>query len=195
MIPIEQLLATFDPATGAIDGIEPTRRYLKDLRDAFADAGTVDRMLREGNPLIYTVSSVNAGSGEGALHYGIGCILPGQINGEYFLTKGHIHSWRPAAEIYIGVRGSGKMIMQEESSPTAVVVDLAPNSAVTVPAATAHRTVNTGNEPLVYIGIYPARAGHDYSSPAGNFSKVVVERDGAAIVLDRRAFLETKGSP
>jgi glucose-6-phosphate isomerase, archaeal len=189
MSPIERMLATFDPSTGTIDGIEPTRRHLSDLRDAFADRGAVDRMMRDDNPLVYTVSSVEAGSGEGALHYGVGCIMPGTVNGEYFLTKGHIHAWRPAAELYIGFRGHGKMIMQASSA--AVVVDLLPHSAVYVPGATAHRTVNTGNEPLVYIGVYPALAGHDYSSPADNFSKVIIERNGDAVVLDRAAFLAT----
>jgi glucose-6-phosphate isomerase len=189
MIPIERLLATFDPSTGTIEGIEPTRRYLSDLRDAFADRATVEHMLRDSNPLIYTVASVKAGSGEGALHYGIGCIMPGQVHGEYFLTKGHIHAWRPAAEVYIGFRGHGKMIMQDESSPTATVVDLFPHGVVYVPAATAHRTVNTGSEPLVYIGVYPALAGHDYSSPADNFSSVIVHQNGAAVVLDRAAYL------
>ena len=39
---------------------------------------------------------------------------------------------------------------------------LTPESAVYVPGHTAHRTINTGDMPLTYLGIYPARAGHDY---------------------------------
>lgn len=188
MISIEKL---FDPRAGAIEGVEPTRRHLSDLRDAFADREAVERLLRSDDPVVYTVSSVQAGAGEGALHYGIACITPGQVNGEYYLTKGHIHSWRQAAEVYLGLSGRGKMILQAESSPTAVVVDLLPHSVVYVPGATAHRTVNTGTDPLVYIGVYPALAGHDYVSPTESFSKVVVERNGTAAVLERTAFLAT----
>jgi len=190
MIPLENLTAKFDPLTGAVEGVEATRRHLSDLRDAFADPAAVDRIVEHADPVVYTISSVKTGTGEGALQYGVACIMPGQVNGEYYLTKGHIHAWRPAAEVYIGFRGRGKMILQEESSSTATIVDLFPHSAVYVPGSTAHRTVNTGDEPLIYMGVYPALAGHDYTPLAGNnFSKVVVARNGTAVVLDRSAFM------
>jgi glucose-6-phosphate isomerase len=51
--------------------------------------------------------------------------------------------------------------------------------------------VNTGNEPLVYWGVYPCEAGHDYTYVKNhNFSHVVVEVDGKPAVLDRSAHLK-----
>jgi glucose-6-phosphate isomerase, archaeal len=41
---------------------------------------------------------------------------------------------------------------------------LAPSLAVYVPPGWAHRTVNTGPEPLVFFAGYFAGAGHDYSA-------------------------------
>ena len=57
---------------------------------------------------------------------------------------------------------------------------------VYVPGNTAHRTVNTGDEPLVYLAVYPASAGHDYGVIAQrNFRSFVVKRDGQPSVLPR----------
>ena len=66
------------------------------------------------------------------------------------------------------------------------MVLLQPNSVVYVPGHTAHRTMNTGDEPLVYLGVYPATAGHDYGVIARrNFRSIVVKRDGRPTMLPR----------
>ena len=66
------------------------------------------------------------------------------------------------------------------------LVPLVADSIVYVPGHTAHRTINTGDTPLTYIGIYPAAAGHDYGSIAvQNFRKVVAAVDGKPTLLDR----------
>lgn len=189
---ITDLFARFDPETGVIEGGELTTRRLSDLRSAFARPEAVDAVLNIGDPVIYTVSSVRTTTGEGQLHYGAGRIMPGRIGDEYYLTKGHLHSWRPAAELYIGICGRGRMILQEESSGKTVVLDLLPYTTVYVPGGTAHRTVNVGDEPLMYLGVYPADAGHDYSPlERHNFSKVIVARDGKPVALDRSGYLAT----
>jgi glucose-6-phosphate isomerase len=47
--------------------------------------------------------------------------------------------------------------------------------------------MNVGRTPLTYIGVYPAKAGHDYSTIASrNFRHVVVERDGGPAMIDRK---------
>lgn len=177
----------FYPDAGVLDGVPVVERRLGDLRGIFHDAEAFERMVAEGgNPLVYTVQSVEMGDGEGDLHYGLGTILPGRVGDEYFMTRGHLHAWRPAAEVYIGLEGEGLMVMESEGGETSVE-PLGRGRIVTVPGSTAHRTVNTGGEPLRYIGVYPARAGHDYASIAErNFGLVVVEREGAPVVLHRR---------
>ncbi len=191
---ITDLFARFDPETGMIEGGETTTRRLSELRLAFARQEAVDSVLRTGDPVIYTVSSIQSATGEGQLHYGVGRILPGRIGDEYYLTKGHLHSWRAAAELYIGMRGRGKMILQEESSAKSSVLDLLPYTTVYVPGGTAHRTVNVGDEPLLYLGVYPAAAGHDYSPLVRtNFSTVVIERNGRPATLARSEYLASAG--
>lgn len=121
----------------------------------------------------------------------MGILEAGKVGDEYYLTKGHLHSYRPAAEVYLGLRGEGMMLLEEENGE-AYALPLRANSVVYVPGHTAHRTMNTGSEPLVYIGVYPSNAGHDYGTIAErNFQQVVVEANGAAVVMKRDAYLKS----
>lgn len=175
MLDANRLLSRYNPATGELDGVKPVERYLADLRGCFADTAAYEAALAKGNPLLYRVASVEPASGEGDLHYGIGCLMPGKIGDEYYLTKGHLHAWRPAAEFYFGLTGEGVMLLEDESTGESRLAPLRPNQAVYVPGFTAHRTINTGTVPLTYLGVYPARAGHDYGTIAQkNFRCIVV---------------------
>jgi glucose-6-phosphate isomerase len=186
MLDLPQLLSTFDPTTGGIAGVPATERRLSDLRGCFADAAAYEAALAMDNPLLYRVASVTPAAGPGDLHYGVGRLLPGKIGDEYFMTKGHLHSWRAAAEFYFGLTGEGVMLLQDEATGESRLVPLRPHQAVYVPGHTAHRTVNTGRVPLTYIGVYPAQAGHDYGTIAErNFRMVVVERQGQPAMIAR----------
>jgi glucose-6-phosphate isomerase len=182
----EDLFVSYSLDSAALGKRPMVKRYLADLRGSFADAAAYEAALAQGNPLLYEVSAVEPASGDGQLHYGLGILYPGKIGDEYYLTKGHYHTHRPAAEIYIGLKGEGAMILEDEATGETRLVPLRANGAVYIPGHTAHRTVNTGTEPLVYIGVYPSNAGHDYGAIAKkNFRKIVVERNGQPVLLDR----------
>lgn len=182
----EDLLVAFSLDSAALGARPRVKRHLADLRGSFADAAAYEAALAQGNPLLYEVASVEPAQGDGQMHYGLGILYPGKIGDEYFLTKGHYHTHRPAAEIYIGLKGEGAMVLEDEATGETRLVHLRAQSVVYVPGHTAHRTVNTGAEPLVYLGVYPSNAGHDYGAIAQkNFRKVVVERDGQPVLIDR----------
>lgn len=183
-------LTQFDPLTGTIAGAPSLERHLSDLRGYFADPLAYQAALAQEDVLLYTVTNIEPAQGDGALHYGISSILPGRIGCEYYMTKGHFHAWRPAAEYYIGLRGSGLLLFEDEQG-LCWSVPMTPNSGVYVPGHTAHRTVNTGAEPLVFLGIYPFNAGHDYGTiQERNFSQIVVEVNGQPTVMERSTFLK-----
>ena len=195
---IAQALASrLDLHGGVIRDAPLVRRHLRDLAGCHADAVAFERATAEDNPLVYTVSSVEAGSGDGALHYGLGMLLPGRVGAEYYLTKGHYHAWREAAEVYVGLRGEGCLLLEAEDSGETRLLPLGEGGVVYVPGWTAHRTVNTGSEPLLYLGIYPARAGHDYAPIARtNFRHVVVAGPDGPRLRERAAFLASaRGEP
>jgi glucose-6-phosphate isomerase len=187
MFEVAKLLSQFNPATGQIAGAPRVQRHLHDLCGCFADTAAFVAAAAAGNPLVYSVASVEPASGAGDLHYGVGCLLPGKIGDEYYLTKGHLHSWREAAEVYIGLAGEGVMLLEDESSGKSRIVPLQPHGVVYVPGRTAHRTMNVGQTPLTYLGVYPAKAGHDYSTIGKtNFRCVVLERNGQPAMIERK---------
>lgn len=163
-----------------------TVRRLADLRGCFLDHSAYEAALAEGDPVVYLVASFEPEQGEGDLHYGFGCLMPGMIGEEYYLTKGHLHEWREAAEVYFGLAGEGVMLLEDERSGACRMCPLRTGEIVYVPGHAAHRTFNTGESPLTYLGVYSARAGHDYRPIAErNFRCTVVRRDGRPVMIAR----------
>lgn len=183
-----QLSQTYDALTAQMSTGVVVERRLSNLRGSFADAAAYERALQQGDPLLYKVTAIELAHGAGDLHYGLGIIYPGKVGREYYLTKGHLHSTREAAEVYIGLSGDGMMLLEDEHTGESRLEPLGKGKIVYVPGHTAHRTMNTGREPLTYFGIYPANAGHAYGIIAErNFRKVVVEQDGRPVMMDRTA--------
>ena len=163
-------------------------RRLLDMDGYFIDQDSFTNMARD-NPIIYTLASVEFAQGEGQLHYGLGTLMPGKIGAEFFFTRGHLHSWRPAAEIYLGLSGDGYLLLEHENGQCEFL-ELLPGLIVYVPGFTAHRTINTGTTPLTYLGVYPAQAGHDYATiKSTNFKHVVVEVDGQPRMIERQEYI------
>jgi len=78
------------------------------------------------------------------------------------------------------------MLLEDEGTGASRLEPLGAGQIVYVPGHTAHRTMNTGSEPLTYFGVYPANAGHDYGAIAErNFHKILVEENGQPTLKDR----------
>ena len=100
---------TFDLHEGLIVNHDPVEKRLSALAGCWADPDAYARTLALSDPLVYRVTSAPEASGPGDLGYGLGCLLPGRVGDEYYLTRGHLHKRREAAEVYIGLRGVGLM--------------------------------------------------------------------------------------
>jgi glucose-6-phosphate isomerase len=182
----DDLFVAFGLDSARIDERPFVQRRLSDLCGCFADTAAYDAALALENPILYEVTAVEPASGDGQLHYGLGILHPGKIGDEYFLTKGHFHKYRPAAEVYVGLKGEGVMLLEDEHTGESRMLPLRANSVVYVPGHTAHRTVNTGDSPLLYLGIYPCNAGHDYGALADkNFRMILVEENGRPVMKKR----------
>jgi len=101
------------------------------------------------------------------------------------MTKGHFHAVLETAEIYYCLQGEGVMVMETPEGECSIQ-ELRPGKVLYVPPRWAHRSVNTGREEdLITFFVYPAHAGHDYSSIEGRgFRKLVVEHDGRLQIVD-----------
>lgn len=180
---------SFDLNTGVIAGRPPVEKRLSALAGCCVDPAAFARACATGDPVVYQVTSAPDEPGTGGLGYGLGCLFPGRVGDEYYLTRGHLHQRREAAEVYIGLAGAGLMLLEDERTGVCRAVPLAAGTTVYVPGHTAHRTINTGDAPLIYWGVYPNDAGHDYGFVGErNFRQIVVAVDGHPQVIDRAAY-------
>lgn len=171
--------------TGELDNPDNAYdRRLKQMYTMYEDRAAAEKRLAE-NPVIYRVYEKKLPELSGELQWCMSVTMSGKIGREYYMTKGHFHAVRDTAEVYLCVGGEGFMLMETEDGEVDVK-RMEPNTCVYVPAGWAHRSVNTGAEPLISFCVYPGHAGHDYGSiETSGFRKRIVEIDGKPVVIDR----------
>ena len=169
--------------------VTPQPRRLSNMAAQFADSEAAAALL-DSDPLLYEFYGLPVPEQPGALSYGTTIIYPGQVGEEYYMTKGHFHTVLDTAEVYYTLSGEGMMVMETPEGETDVKA-LTPGDALYVPGRWAHRSVNTGSEPLVMFFVYPADAGHDYGTiESKGFRKLVVCRDGRPTIIDNPRWKE-----
>jgi glucose-6-phosphate isomerase len=177
----------WDPADGIMDDPDNhIERFLSKLTGMFFDREAAEAYLREnGDVLLYEVYEKKIPEADGEIQFCSSITHPGRIGDEYFMTKGHFHARRDTAEIYYCLRGRGYMLMETEGGGDFELGEMRPGRTVYVPPYWAHRSVNTGDEPLISLAVYPGDAGHDYGSiETSGFRHVVVERDGKPVAME-----------
>lgn len=147
------------------EGVTESRRVLGDLKGVFADEKARARM--DQSAVVYEVqmhAAVPEGT-PGGLFLGVSSLRPGNVAGEYFMTKGHFHARRETAEYYWGVVGEGALILMDEAG-NCRWEKVYPGSVHYIPGNVAHRLANTGDEILRVGACWPSDAGHDYATIA-----------------------------
>jgi glucose-6-phosphate isomerase len=158
--------------TGLLDKYDnKVVRRLSDMKGFYADANAERQLIDEADPVVYEMLEVVPAQEQGDLTYCTTVMYPGKVGREFFMTKGHIHVWREAAEIYYFVKGKG-VLLSETADGKVLKQEVQSGDIAYVPGGWAHRTVNTGDENLVFLAVYPAVAGHDYDFIAKRGFKV-----------------------
>lgn len=158
--PIQPVRIKFDSDGSSLSPPGPTvMRRMSDLEGLFAaeDARAVSALA--DNPVVYTVSSSSVPEVARELPQSITTILPGALDGEFFMTKGHQHP-DAQGEIYLGLGGTGGLLMFD--GQRSEWIEMAEGVIGYIPPGWAHRSVNTGTEPYRFLAVYPGSAGHDY---------------------------------
>jgi len=154
-------------------------RRLSDVIDIFQDKKAAEEALKE-NPIIYKVYNVQIPEESGHLQHCISIVYPGKIGNEYYMTKGHFHKIKETSETYLTLKGKGKLVMQTPDQKSKVL-NMKEGSISYIPPYWAHRTVNIGDEALIFFGVYRGDAGHNYG---------IIEKKGMAIIV-----VEEEGRP
>lgn len=174
---IKPFTTHIDFGSGKIYGLVPTRRTLSDLRGLAADARALEDLIRHENPLVYEVYTLELTKSADHVTMHATVIQPGKIGEEFFFTQGHRHVY-PVAEIYIGLKGQGLVLLRNENETR--VMPLNPGDVVYIPPGWAHRAVNIGPTPLVFLSFHRSDAGHDYDvvRQAGFGKRIFATGDG-----------------
>ena len=174
----------FDLVNGRSRGAETTKRYLSQMKKMYLDQEAAEKILEKEDPLVYEFYELGCPERPGDLLFGTTILYPGTVGGEYYMTKGHFHTILETAEVYYTLSGEGIMVLENPEGDT-MEYPLRKGEALYVPRRYAHRSVNTGSEPLVMYFTFPADAGHDYGTiETKGYRKMVVERDGRPAVVD-----------
>ena len=136
-------------------------RLASSMRGHYKDHAALEKLIDAGDPVHYEVFERNVDEEEGQLRFCISRTYPGTVGEECFMTKGHYHEAAGTAEIYLCLSGEGYMLMKLSSGESAYE-RFFPGRMVYVPPFWAHRSINTGGDPLVSLCVYPAEAGHNY---------------------------------
>jgi glucose-6-phosphate isomerase len=137
-------------------------RHASSMRGAYADGAALEELIEAGDPLVYEVLQRDVPEEVGQLVCCTTVIHPGAVRGEYFMTKGHYHAQRETGEVYLGLEGHGMLLLQADGET--VELAMTRGTLAYVPPRWAHRTINTGDEPFVFLAVYPGQAGHDYGA-------------------------------
>jgi glucose-6-phosphate isomerase, archaeal len=158
-------------------------RRASDMRGYYVDKAALEELIAERNdPVHYEVFEIPVPPVYGHLMYCISMLHPGKVGDEYFMTKGHYHHIVSTAEIYLCLRGAGYMLMKTADGQCKAE-PMSRGKMVYVPPCWAHRSINTGREPLVSFCVYPAEAGHNYGDIAQEgFPRRIFERKGQCFI-------------
>jgi glucose-6-phosphate isomerase, archaeal len=179
-----------DGATGAIT--PATGKYVKKLsalRDLYAAPKLVDAFIvYHGDVDAYEVTEYRRDGSD--ICFGTTIMAPGKIGDEYFFTRGHYHAKPDCGEAYYTQSGEGLLLLHSRSGE-ARAVEMRPGVCAFIPPEWAHRSVNTGATPLVFVWVCASDAGHDYSEIAmRGMRQRAVERNGRPALVANSKYID-----
>lgn len=174
---------TIDAFTGAVSPNtgEYTKR-LSEFRGIYRDDAALDALIAaKGDMATYTVVEFRQPGSD--VFFGTTTMQPGTVGDECFMTRGHYHARRDCGEIYYTQSGEGLLLLQSRGGETRRV-EMRPGVCAFIPPDWAHRSINTGATPLVFVWCCDPDAGHDYGEIATRgMRELVLKKDGAATVV------------
>ena len=150
------------------------QRRLSDMVDHFADHSASNAILENSDPLVYEYWEREFEGANQEISFGMTRIQPGKVGSEYHLTKGHFHADGFGDEVHITLSGQGLLLLFDKNG-FSQTFEMLPGKMNYLTGNLAHRTINTGLEPLVFVGFWPPKIIHDYETILHKgFPKLVV---------------------
>jgi glucose-6-phosphate isomerase len=174
-------LGNFEPCSELIV------RNLSDLSSIFNDQQALQDLLVVENPVVYEFRYAPFVTPVSDMTFGITRINPGKVGNEYYMTKGHFHEHPDQPEIYTCVRGCGYLLLENHAGEFKAE-QWQPGTVTHIPPGWAHRAVNTGDGPLIFLAFYHLSAGHDYGTiEKTGFASLLIEQEDKPVFISNPA--------
>ncbi len=152
-------------------------RRISDIIPYVSDSKAAEEMAENDDKIVYEVLQRNVPQEPGHIQHSITIIKPGNIQGELFMTKGHYHGNEQSAEIYLGLRGRGLLVMQKDEQTE--IIEMRKGTAAYIPPKWAHRTINiNADQDFVFMSFFPGDAGYDYKKLQQEGINIRIMKDG-----------------
>lgn len=168
--------------TGSVLGGSAVKR-LSAMQAYFSDKDAVQKILADGDPILYEYWEKENTASSRDISFGLTKVFPGKVGPEFYMTRGHYHG-DDSVEVYYTLSGHGRLLLMNREGQ---VMDYEMQKGVVnyIPKDWAHRTVNIGNEPLIFIWFYPSVTVHDYETiEKYGFATVVSTENGFKVKSD-----------
>lgn len=157
--------------------------WISDLANLFFDRIAVRQTLSRSDWVVYEVHTYPFVTDQSDMTVGVTTIQPGMVGDEYFMTRGHYHERDDQPEIYHCLQGEG-FLLTESRDGDFQAAPWSPGTISHISPGYAHRVVNTGSQPLIFVSVYHQSAGHNYKPiEERGFAQVVVEIDGKPALI------------
>lgn len=153
------------------------------MRGYYQNEAALEELIRaEGDPLHYETFEKHVPEEYGHLLVCVSKIQPGLVGEEFFMTKGHYHTRVNTGEVYFCLQGEGRIVMKTPAGESNTQ-RMTRGAVVYVPPYWAHRSVNTGSEPMTMFCVWPGEAGHNYGDIGKEgFPQRVFRRGGQEVI-------------
>lgn len=176
-VQIDITTGEFTPCPELVD------RKVSDLARMFYNQEAVRGIIDTGDRLVYQIRYYPFITSRSDMALGTTIIYPGKVGDEYHMTKGHFHESDDQPEIYHCVQGEGFLQLESRDGDYHAVPWKA-GTITHIPPQYAHRVINTGSSPLVFVASFHVAAGHNYRLvEQRGFRNVIVERGGKAVEI------------
>lgn len=180
-IEISGLTGALTPSTGSYE------KRLSELRGIYSDTSAFDQAVKDrSDPVVYRVVEYRPPQSD--IFFGTTTMYPGHIGGEFYMTRGHFHARRDMGEIYYTQSGRGILLLESRDGQSRTV-DMNPGVCAFIPPDWAHRSINIGDDPLVFVWACNPEAGHDYGEILKRgMRKRIMKSDQNVRIIDNAAF-------
>lgn len=140
---------------------ENVDRFLSDFPYMFQEIDSVQEIIKSGDRKIYEICYYPFLTDNSDMALGVTTILSGTVGKQYHMTKGHFHERNDQPEIYHCVNGVGFLQMMD-SDGNYFSAPWEKGTITHIPPQFAHRVINTGEQPLIFVAVFHISAGHEY---------------------------------